>query len=92
MSSGMDLESGVAAESLKVEKISKNRQDILRDIQELESHQEKINLLYHFTKHGDHETKEHAWDILEEMYDEHAVRDSVSDAEKLVALRKMKEY
>ena len=89
----MDLESDVKSESEKVaEKISKNRHDILNDIQELQSHQEKINLLYHFTKHGDAETKEHAWDVLEEMYDEHVVKDFATDAEKLTALRKTKEY
>ena len=84
----MDLESDIASESEKVEKISKNRHDILRDIQELQSHQEKINLLYHFTKHGDAQTKEHAWDILEEMYDEHAVKNFTTEAEKLIALKK----
>lgn len=81
----MTLESDVAD---AVPQISKTREDILTEIEDLVSHQDRINKLYHFIKHGDHDTREHAWNILEGMYDEHAVRDFVTDTQQLAALKK----
>ncbi len=81
----MNLESDVADAPSP---ISKDRKDILEEVEELVSHQEKIDRLYHFIKHGDHDTREHAWDILEELYAQNKVVDTSVENSRIIATKK----
>jgi len=81
----MNLESDVADAPIIV---SKTKNDILAEIEILQGQQEKIDKLYHFIKHGDHETKEHAWSILEDIYDDHVAKDIRVEASRIMAVKK----
>ena len=59
-----------------IEPISKSKHQILEELEVMDSEHEKVILLKNLIKYGDHSTKEHAWDALDNLYESGAVKDS----------------